>query len=52
MLDIDAAAIDAVRCALAELTARWTAVAVGGRLEVGFVQAFGEPERKMAQNFF
>ena len=52
MLDIDAAAIDAVRCALAELTARWAALPVGGRLEVGFVQAFGEPERKMAQNFF
>ena len=52
MLDIDEAAIEAVRSAIAELTARWAAVPVGGHLEVGFAQASGEPERKMAQNFF
>jgi hypothetical protein len=35
MLDIDEAAIDAVRAAIADLTRRWTAVPVGGSLELG-----------------
>ena len=37
MLSVDEAAIDAVRAAIADLSAKWGAVPVGGRLELGFV---------------
>lgn len=36
MLDVDETAIAAVRAAIADLTAKWSAVPVGGTLELGF----------------
>lgn len=36
MLDVDEAAIAQVRAVIADLTARWTTVPVGGVLELGF----------------
>ncbi|MCW3846356.1 hypothetical protein OF829_03825 [Sphingomonas sp. LB-2] len=36
MLPVDAAAIDAIRARIAELTAEWEAVPVGGAMEVEF----------------
>jgi hypothetical protein len=36
MLSVDEAAISAVRAVIADLTARWAAVPVGGLLELGF----------------
>jgi hypothetical protein len=36
MLDVDEAAIDHVRAVIAELTGKWSAVPVGGVLELGF----------------
>ncbi len=41
MLEIDEADIAAVRTAIAELSARWEALPVGGRLELGFSHESG-----------
>jgi hypothetical protein len=39
MLDVDETAILQVRAAIADLTAKWVAVPVGGQLELGFSHA-------------